>query len=188
MEPTTGTKVVLWGTIGSELMTVFYDLRYMVIGSLVFIAADFWWGYLENGKRREKAKEDNDTLLMEKLRWRWSKAVRRTASKVVEYMTYLFVGAFLGLSVTEPMEICSHVWTAAIGLGVGCSCEIGSIISHIAYVKYGIEIKPIEACKMCIRFFGRLIKIKSQEIGDAVESIANESEKNDVEPLESEAL
>lgn len=188
MEPTTGTKAILWGTMGAELIMVVYDLRYMVICSVALILADLWWGYSASRKRYEHASEINNETLKEKFKWHKSRAVRRTANKIIDYMTYLIVGSLIGLAITEPMDICDHVWTAAIGLGIGCACEIASIIGHVAYVKMGVEISVVDAWRVFVRFLGRLIKVKSQEIGDAVESIANESEKNDVEPLESEAL
>lgn len=171
METTTGTKAVVWGTIGSELLLVVYDLRWMVIFSVVLILADMWWGYSESKKRKEDAKEKGSAALEDKYKWRKSRAVRRTANKAVDYLTYLIVGAFFGLAITEPMDLCDHVWTAAIGLGIGCACEIASIVGHIAYVKMGVEISLADAWRAIVRFLGRLIKVRSQEIGEAVEGL-----------------
>lgn len=167
-------RTIIWGTIGVELIGVFYDLRYMVICSFVLILADLWWGYSESKKRLEEAKDMGSTTLQEKFKWHKSRAGRRTANKVVDYFTYLIVGAFIGLAITEPMDICSHVWTAAIGLGIGCACEVASIIGHVAYVKMGVELKIVDAWKVFVRFLGKLIKIKSEEIGEAVEDLGRE--------------
>jgi len=171
MDTNIGPKGVLWGTIGAELMIVVFDLRYMIICSFALIFADFWWGYSESRMRYEQAKEKGDTALMEKLKWHKSRAVRRSANKVVDYLTYLVVGSLIGLAITEPMDICSHVWTAAIGLGVGCGCEIASIIGHIAFVKLGVEVSLIDGWKAFVRFLGKLIRVKSSEIGEAVEDL-----------------
>ena len=168
---TVGPKGILWGTIGAELMAVVFDLRYMIICSFALIFADFWWGYSESHMRYEQAKENGDKALMEKLKWHKSRAVRRSANKVVDYLTYLVVGALVGLAITEPMEICSHIWTASIGLGIGCGCEIASIIGHIAYVKLGVEVSMVDGWKAFVRFLGKLIKVKSNEIGEAVEDL-----------------
>jgi len=168
---TVGPKGILWGTIGAELMAVVFDLRYMIICSFALIFADFWWGYSESRMRYEQAKDNGDKALMEKLKWHKSRAIRRSANKVVDYLTYLVVGALVGLAITEPMEICSHIWTAAIGLGVGCGCEIASIIGHIAYVKLGVEVSMVDGWKAFVRFLGKLIKVKSNEIGEAVEDL-----------------
>lgn len=171
MDSTVGTKGVLWGTIATELMAVVFDLRHMIICSMALIFADFWWGYSESRMRYAQAKEKGDTALMLKYKWHKSRAVRRSANKVVDYLTYLVVGALIGLAITEPMDICSHVWTAAIGLGLGCGCEIASIIGHIAFVKLGVEVSIVDGWKAFMRFLGKLIKVKSNEIGEAVEDL-----------------
>ena len=167
---------MVWGTIGTELMMVVYDLRWMVIFSVVLILADFWWGYSESMKRKEDAKEKGSAALEDKYKWRKSRAVRRTANKVVDYLTYLIVGALFGLAITEPMDICDHVWTAAIGLGIGCACEIASIVGHIAYVKMGVEISLADAWRAIVRFLGRLIKVRRHEIGEAVEGLGRRND------------
>ena len=179
---------MLWGSIGSELQAVVFDLRWMVILSGVLIVVDLWWGYCESRKRYKHACDIGNETLKDKYKWRNSRAVRRTMNKLIDYLSYLVVGALLGLAITEPMDICSHVWTAAIGLGFGGGCDIASIIGHIIYVKMGIEVSLADVWRIFVRFLGRLIKVKSQEIGEAVEEIAHESEKNDIEPIENEAL
>lgn len=165
---------MLWGAIGAELLNVVYDLRYMIICSFALILADLWWGYSESRMRRQDAKDMGNAMLMDKFKWHKSRAGRRTANKLVDYMTYLVVGALIGLAITEPMDICSHVWTAALGLGVGCACEIASIIGHVAYVKMGVEISMVDGWKAFIRFLGRLIRVKSNEIGEAVEDLGRD--------------
>lgn len=174
MDTTVGAKALMWGSIGTELIGVVYDLRYMVICSVVLILADLWWGYSESKLRLSEAKEKGSAALEEKFKWHKSRAGRRTANKVVDYLTYLVVGAFIGLAITEPMDICSHIWSAAIGLGIGCACEIASIIGHIAYVKLGVEISLVDGWRVFVRFLGKLIKSKSNEIGEAVEDLGRE--------------
>ena len=147
MDTTVGTKAVMWGSIGSELIAVVYDLRYMVICSIALILADLWWGYSESQMRKEMAKDMGNATLEEKFKWHKSRALRRTANKTVDYLTYLVVGALIGLAITEPMDICSHVWSAAIGLGIGCACEVASIIGHVAFVKLGVEISMLDGWK-----------------------------------------
>lgn len=177
MDGNVGTRGVMWGSIGSELIGVVYDLRYMVMCAAALIIADLWWGYSESHKRLEYAKELGNETLKDKYKWHKSRAGRRTANKVVDYLTYLIVGALMGLAITEPMEICSHVWTAALGLGLGCACEIASIVGHIAYVKLGVELSMIDAWRAFVRFLGRLIKVKSTEIGEAVEHLGDNYDK-----------
>jgi hypothetical protein len=59
-------------------------------------------------------------------------------------------------------------------LGIGCACEIASIIGHVAYVRMGVEISMVEGWRAFIRFLGKLIKVKSNEIGEAVEDLGHE--------------
>ena len=174
METNIEPKAIVWATISAELLNVVYDLRYMIICSVALILADLWWGYSENCMRYERAKEKGDDLRKEKYKWHKSRAGRRTANKIVDYLTYLIVGALIGLAITEPMDICSHVWTAALGLGIGCACEIASIIGHVAYVKMGVEISMVDGWKAFVRFLGRIIRIKSEDIGEAVEDLGRE--------------
>lgn len=174
MDQTVGTKAIMWGSIGGELISVVYDLRYMVICSVALILADLWWGYSESQMRKAHAKEKGNATLEEKFKWHKSRALRRTTNKVVDYLTYLVVGALIGLAITEPMDVCSHVVSAALGLGIGCACEIASIIGHVAYVKMGVEISMIDGWKAFMKFLGKMIKVKSTEIGEAVEDLGRE--------------
>lgn len=178
MNNTTGTKVMLWSTVGSELTGVMYDLRYMVICSLVLIVVDFWWGYSESQMRKEDAKRKGNATLQAKYEWHKSRALRRSANKTIDYLTYIIAGVVIGLGITEPMEMCSHIWTAAFGLGIGCTCEITSIIGHIIYVKMGVEVSAKDVWKALMRFLGRLIKVKSQDIGDAVEDLGRNEHRH----------
>lgn len=146
----------------------------MVILSIVLILADLWWGRSATQKKYLEAQELGNATLMEKFAWHKSRAVRRTCNKIVDYLTYLVVGALFGLAIFEPMEICNHIWTAATGLLIGAGCELSSIIGHMVYVKMGVDVKVIDVWRATMRFFGRLIKSKSQEIGEAVEGLSRE--------------
>ena len=115
---------------------------------------------------------------MEKYKWKKSRAIRRTANKIVDYITYLLIGAFLGLSITEPLGWGNHIYVAIIGLGVGCLAEIASVVGHYCYVKFGIEIKIVDVWKLLLRFVGNLFKLKSQ-FGTAIEQTINEKEKEE---------
>ena len=171
METTTGTKVVLWGSIGAEVVQVVFDLRHMILCAVALILADLWWGYSASKKHWCYADSIGNETLKEKFKWHKSRAVRRTMNKLVDYVTFLVLGALIGLAITEPMEICDHIWTAALGLGVGCGCEVASIIGHVAYVKMDAEISMVDGWKAFMRFLGRLIRVKSEEIGGAVEDL-----------------
>ena len=142
------------------MINVAFELRYMIILSVVLILADFWWGHSETMKHYHEAEEAGDTVLMEKFKWHKSRAIRRTANKTVDYVTYLLVGAFFGLAITEPMGWGDHIYAAIVGLGVGCLAEIASIVGHYCYVKFGIEIKVVDVWKWIIKFVAGIFRIR----------------------------
>ena len=160
MESNLGNKGIVWAALGGEMINVAFELRYMIILSVVLILADFWWGHSETMKRYHEAEEAGDTVLMEKFKWHKSRAIRRTANKTVDYVTYLLVGAFFGLAITEPMGWGDHVYAAIVGLGVGCLAEIASIVGHYCYVKFGIEIKVVDVWKWMIKFVAGIFRIR----------------------------
>lgn len=177
MDTSLGSRTIVWGSIGADLVAVAYDLRYMVMCSVALILTDLWWGYSESSLRFEQAKAAGNATLQDKYKWHKSRAGRRTANKIVDYCTYMICGAFFGLAITEPMGMCDHIWTAAAGLGLGCACEIASITGHVVFVKMGVELKVIDAWRVVVRFIGRLFKVKSQEIGDAIEGLGDDLTK-----------
>ena len=178
MDSNLGNRGIIWSVLGGELLDVVFDLRYMLMFSIVLILADFWWGHSESMKRYHEAEIAKDERGMEKYKWHKSRAIRRTANKFVDYCSYLLVAAFMGLAVIETMGGCSHVITAAIGLGVGCLAEIASIVGHYCYVKWGIEIKVVDVWKWLLRFVANIFKTKSQ-LGSALEETINESNKEE---------
>lgn len=174
MDTSVGSKAIVWGSIGAEITSVVYDLRWMVFFSIGLIFIDMWWGHSESMKRLYEATKIGNATLQEKFRWHKSRAVRRTFNKLVDYVSYMILGALLGMGITEPMGICDHIWTAAFFLLAGGCCELASIIGHVAYVKFGIELKMVDAWKALVRFIGRLISVKSTEIGEAVEDLGRD--------------
>lgn len=173
METSMGTKAIIWATIADDLIKVVYDLRYMVMLSFVLIFADLWWGYRASSKKYQYAESIGNETLKEKFKWSKSRAVRRTCNKIIDYLSYLVVGAFLGLAITEPMDICSHVISALVGLLIGCGCEIASIVGHVAFVKYDVEIEIKDIWRWLGKVFLAIIKKKNSDIGEAIEE-ANE--------------
>lgn len=151
---------VTLGVFGGEIIAVITDLRWMIIFCVALILADFWWGWRESSLRKEQAVTRAEK---EKHKFHFSLAGRRTLNKTVDYMSYLLIGALAGLAITEPMGLCNHTVTAAIGIGLGCMFEVSSIIGHVCYVKgWDIQIN-----------WGRLIvaflKFKWKELGDIFE-------------------
>lgn len=138
-------------------MSALYDLRWMLVFIVVLILADFWFGVSESLKKNEH--------------FRFSRAGRRTCNKGVDYLTYLLVGALLGMAIFEPLGWATHTTTAAIGLGFGCVWEIDSIIGH-ACALHGVKNKFSVK-----RFIILLIKKKDREVGDALDEALQEENK-----------
>lgn len=176
MDSNLGNKSLLWAGIGGEMMGVAFELRYMIAFSIILIVADFWWGHCESMQRYEAAVAANDSVGIEKYKWRKSRALRRTTNKFVDYMTYLLVGAFLGLAITEPMDWLNHRYTAAGALCIGCLAEIASIIGHYCYLKFGIEVKVKDVWRWLFRFLINLFTFKSAQIGTALEQTIKKDE------------
>lgn len=179
MDSNLGKNGILWSVFGGEMVAVAFELRYMLIFAAILILADLWWGHSDTMKRYQEAKNNGDKRGMEKYSWKKSRAIRRTANKTVDYITFLLVGAFTGLAITEPMGGCSHVITAAIGLGVGCLAEIASIVGHYCYIKFGVEIKVIDVWRWLLRFVANIFRIKGKEIGDALDQTINHKNKEE---------
>lgn len=130
--------------MGSEALTVLYDLRWMLVLIVVLVVADFWFGVSESLKKNKE--------------FRFSRAGRRTCNKVIDYLTYLLIGAVLGLALFEPLELCDHTVSAAIGLGLGCLWEIDSIIGHVCAL-HGMS-NPFSVKKILIAILKKKLDLK----------------------------
>ncbi len=177
MEQNLGKNGLLWSVFGGEMLAVGFELRYMIIFAAILIFADLWWGHSDTMKRYYEAEAQGDKTLMEKYRWKKSRAIRRTANKSIDYITFLLVGAFMGLAITEPMGGISHVYTAAIGLGVGCLAEVASIIGHYCYIKFGVEIKVVDVWRWLIKFVANIFRSKGNAIGNALDQTINDKKE-----------
>lgn len=154
---TNGATLAGWGLFGAEAMTALYDLRWMLVLVVVLVMSDFWFGISDSLHRNEH--------------FRVSRAGRRTCNKVVDYLNYLLIGAVLGLAIFEPLDIATHVTTAAVGLGLGCLWEIDSIIGHVCSL-HGVESKFSVK-----KFLISLMKKKDSDLGEALEETLGGGEK-----------
>lgn len=149
MTDPSNTKTAIAVTMLAEAVVVVYDIRWLVVLVAVLVIADFWFGVSDSRKRKEKV--------------RFSYACRRTANKLVDYLTYLLVGVLLGMGLFEPLGICSHVTSASVALVIPAVCEVSSIFGHFCSV-HDIKLK-FDWKKFAIV----LIKKKNEDVGEAVE-------------------
>lgn len=152
-----GVKLPIWAIFGAEVSGAIFELRWMVAATVILTFIDFYWGSRES--------------LLHGDHWHFSRAGRRTFSKIVEYLTYLLLGCVIGFSITEPLGICSHVVTSAIGLGFGCLFDVNSIVGHVLAVK-GIEVKF-----NVWKFVFGLIQSKKAEVGEAINNAIEKGEE-----------
>lgn len=154
-----GSAIVLcWANMSVEAMAVLYDLRWMIVLVAVLIISDFWLGVTASLRRSEE--------------FRFSRAGRRTCGKFVEYITYLLLGALLGLSITEPLSIATHTQTAAVALGVGCLWELDSIIEHVCTL-HGLR-QRFSIKRLIIA----VLRVKNDKAAKAVEEVLTGEDQN----------
>lgn len=145
----TRNNFILWGTLGGEMTGVLYNLRWMIILAVALILCDLWWGISASRYRGERI--------------RLSRAGRRTFNKLVDYLTYLLLGALFGLAIFEPLGLAGHTATAALGMGLGCLFEVDSIVGHVC------ELHGVTKRFSLHRFVLSLLKARRRDIGEAVE-------------------
>lgn len=160
-----GSQGLTWALLGSEAIGVFYDLRWMLMCTAVLIITDFWWGTKETQRRYADTGD-------EKYRWRFSRAGRRSLNKCIDFLTYLLVGATLGMAIFEPLGVCSHTASGAMALALGALFDISSIIGHVCYL-HGISTKG-GILNILWRVLTRVAKRRCDAIGDVMEEAGKE--------------
>lgn len=166
-------RLVVLSMMGSEALQAIQDLRWMITLCIVLIIADYRFGMAESKKKHSEAIEQKNESAARYYEFRFSRAMRRTCNKFVDYMMLLLVCCLIGLAVTEPYGICSHVITAGVAVIIACMCELWSIGGHFCYLK-GINIhKPNVTWKSFFVFAGRLAagfaKTKDEDFGNALD-------------------
>ena len=100
-------------------------------------------------------------------------------NKLVDYTTYLLVGCVAGLAITEPLGICTHTVTAALGIGFGCLFELSSIAGHVAAVK-GINVK-VNLKALLVAIAKRKSEALGEIIDESIETIKTNNDDNNKE-------
>lgn len=134
--------------LGAEMLGLFWDLRWLIMLAIILVIVDFRFGIKAAQARGEKIRK--------------SKAGRRTANKLIDYICYLVLGGILGRAIGEPLGV-SHVIVAAVCMGVACLFEVDSIIQNICESK-GLK-WHFSLWKMALA----LVKTRRKDMGDAIE-------------------
>lgn len=154
----------------TEMNTVLFDLRWLLVLVGVLIIVDMWFGTSESRMHYEEAKKINDKAGMEKYKFHLSRCGRRTFNKSIDYIAYLLVGAVLGLSILGQYGI-SYVVSAGVAIGFGGIFELSSIGGHILALHHIIV--PKITMKTVLKFIARtaigFAKTKDSDLGEALD-------------------
>lgn len=94
----TGGRAIGMLMFGSEMVGIVQEMRWMLLALVIFIIADFRFGWGESNKHYALAKEAGNRTLMDKYKWRTSRALRRTINKAIDYLMWLAIGVVFGMS------------------------------------------------------------------------------------------
>lgn len=180
---TAGKGAVVWAVMVNEITAVLFDLRWMIVACAFLIYMDYHFGCAESRKRHKEALENGNLILAKLYEFRWSRAVRRSLNKSVDYLTLLLAGTLLGLSVCEPWGICSHVITAAAAVLLACAVEIVSAVGHFFYLR-GIKVPKVKVTwKSFFVFLGRFAagfaRTKDEDLGNALDETIEQTLRDD---------
>jgi hypothetical protein len=145
----------------SEYVDIMIQLRWMLFLALVLILADLWFGCKASVKQN--------------IPIRRSRAGRRTANKVVDYLVYILLGTSLGKALAEPYGINPITFSVSV-LFLCYAFEIDSIYSHIC-VLHGIK-KKISIWSLLKYLIGKKIPGLIDEVKKDSDSTEHKQEKS----------
>lgn len=156
-----GLTLLTLGSMDTEIMTAVYELRWMVVFLFLLVGMDFYYGVRESKARGEE--------------FRTSRAIRRTLTKLTEYLGILMLGAVGGKIFTEPWGLCGYVKAASLTFGLGCLGEFDSMVGHWCKL-HGVG-KP-DVAEFLRRFAVSFTKRKDKDAGEALEDALGDGNDN----------
>lgn len=171
----TGTRAGVIAVVGSEMVSIITDARWMLLVITICVIADFRYGWGESSKRYEDAKKKKDRLLMMQYKWRTSKAIRRTTNKLIDYIIWVMMGMFFGIAILKPLNV-DYIFGGLAATMIAVACEGKSILGHFMFL-HGIVIEQKTITGFLKSFVVALAKRKNRDVGEAIEEGFNEVEK-----------
>lgn len=171
----TGTRAGVIGIVGSEMVGIITDARWLLIVITLFVFADFRYGWGESSKRYEDAKKKKDRLLMMQYKWRTSRAIRRTINKQIDYLIWVTLGMIFGIAILKPLNV-DYIFGGLAATMIAVACEGKSILGHFMFL-HGIVIEQKTITGFLKSFVVALAKRKNRDVGEAIEESFNEVEK-----------
>ncbi len=168
----TGTRVI-GGLLSAEMITVFTDMRWMLLLIALCVIADFRYGWGESSRRYSEAEKAGDTILMVQYKWRTSRAVRRSVNKTVDYLIWVVLGMAIGMAILEPIGV-NHILGGVGATAIAVMCEAKSFFGHFFYL-HGVNVEQKTITGFFKAFIVAFAKNKDENIGEAIEEGFNQS-------------
>lgn len=165
----TTTKAVWLTLLLGELQQLIFDARWMLIAVILCIAADFRFGWGECAKRYEQAKVSGNAVLIDKYKWRGSRAWRRTVNKFFDYLMWITVGMVVGKAILSGLDI-PYIYGGMVMTGVAICCEACSFFGHFFYL-HGVQVEQKTIMGFLKAFAVAVAKKKSPEVGEAMDEV-----------------
>lgn len=175
MVSSTAPKSIGILVMGNEIVTMIGESRWALLLLLILTFADFKFGLGESNKRYAVAKKSNDAVLMDKYKWRTSRAIRRTANKLTDYLMLMVVGMCFGMALLEPMGV-DYLYGAYAVAAVAAFCEIKSIGGHFLYL-HGVAVEERTISGFLKAFVVAIVRRKSHDVGEALNEAFKENDK-----------
>lgn len=171
----TGTRGLGMLVTYSGLVAMIVETKFALAFLGLLIIADFRYGWGESKKRYIEAKRLRDERRMDLYKIRWSRAVRKSCNKLVDYVLIMALGMAAGYALLEPLGI-SHVFGAFGASMLLAMCEVSSIFGHFFYL-HGIKVERNGVKGFFKALAVALARIKNPDVGDALNEAFNEMEK-----------
>ncbi len=152
MTATSGLAMASSDAFYGEVVSALFSLRWGILFIVLLVVTDFWSGLAASVKVKGE-------------KFRWSRAMRRTTCKFLEYICYIILALLLAKSILIPLGCCTEEQGAAIGAAVALFVEANSIYGHVCAL-HGISSPP-----SLKRLFVAWLKRKNADIGGAVEDL-----------------
>ena len=178
----TGTRAAGVTIFYSEITQMISDSRWILIAVVLFCVFDFRLGCKESEKRKEAADKAGNTLLSEFYRFHRSRAIRRSASKFVDYVLLMMVAESFGAAFLPYIGV-PYIYGAWAGGLIACGCELSSAGGHFLFI-HGVQVEKKNAKGYALAFVKALAvafarQKAGEQVGEAVEDAFNEAENKE---------
>lgn len=159
------TALQLADVFWTEVRDALFSLRWALLLVTLLVITDFWTGVTASIRVR---RED----------FHKSRAIRRTLTKLCEYLSYLVFAVVIYECCFLPFGIGTATHAAAIAALLVLYCECDSIYEHLC------DIHGYKKKFSLKRFLVAYLKRKNEDVGEALEDSinGNKEEKTDGKP------